>query len=245
MKKIFGIVFFFSTLMIFGQGQRFVYEYKFKPSKKANDSVRTELMNLDVFKDYSVYYGQKKFQSDSMSMNTFIEQHKNGDTFFSASGIGGYWNSGDVIHKKKPDNKILWKTNVGENSLEVEDQLLGKWKIESETQTIANYPCQKAELDFGGRKWTAWFTTKIPIQDGPYKFSGLPGLIVALNDHSGSHNFVLKGANKLENEQQSWEYISTLQLSAIFPPAFQRKIPHEIANEKLTFKKPKTIEKLT
>lgn len=33
---------------------------------------------------------------------------------------------------------------------------------------------QKATCDFAGRKWIAWFTTEIPIQDGPYKFYGLP-----------------------------------------------------------------------
>src|SRR5690606_1469092 len=42
--------------------------------------------------------------------------------------------------------------------------------------------CQRADIRFGGRDWVAWFTTEIPIPDGPYKFCGLPGLIVSIAD---------------------------------------------------------------
>ena len=45
----------------------------------------------------------------------------------------------------------------------------------------------KAVTEFAGRKWTAWFTEELPFQDGPYKFRGLPGLIVKLEDATQSH----------------------------------------------------------
>lgn len=56
---------------------------------------------------------------------------------------------------------------------------------------IGEYKVQKAETDFGGRKWTAWFTTDLPYQDGPYKFGGLPGLIVKVEDDKGEYSFDL------------------------------------------------------
>ena len=52
-----------------------------------------------------------------------------------------------------------------------------------------------------GRKWTAWFTTEIPIQDGPYKFRGLPGLIVKIEDETKSHCFALNGIKNLTPEE--------------------------------------------
>lgn len=68
-----------------------------------------------------------------------------------------------------------------------------QWVIQPDTKEINNLPCQKALLNFGGRSWTAWFSLDIPISDGPYKFSGLPGLIVALVDSTASWKFELIG----------------------------------------------------
>ena len=40
---------------------------------------------------------------------------------------------------------------------------------------MASFDCQKAECDFRGRRWEAWFTTEIPVGEGPWKLRGLPG----------------------------------------------------------------------
>ncbi len=49
--------------------------------------------------------------------------------------------------------------------------------------TILNYQCHKAETTFRGRSYTAWFTIDIPINEGPWKLYGLPGLILKLEDN--------------------------------------------------------------
>lgn len=66
-----------------------------------------------------------------------------------------------------------------------------QWHTTEETDTIKGYSCQKAYANYGGRKWFAWFAPEIPIFDGPYKFSGLPGLIVSVYDSTGSWQFSL------------------------------------------------------
>ncbi|MCC3217850.1 GLPGLI family protein [Chryseobacterium sp. X308] len=57
-----------------------------------------------------------------------------------------------------------------------------KWKILSDRKKIGSYNSQKAVITYGNREWTAWFSNDIPINDGPYIFRGLPGLIVSVAD---------------------------------------------------------------
>ena len=63
------------------------------------------------------------------------------------------------------------------------------WRITSEIDTIHNYVCQKAICDFGGRTWEAWFTSELPFSDGPYKFCGLPGLILNIADTENHYSW--------------------------------------------------------
>jgi len=58
------------------------------------------------------------------------------------------------------------------------------WEIKNETKIISNYNCIKAEIMFRGRKYIAWFTTKIPIRLGPWKFTNTPGLIMQIYDET-------------------------------------------------------------
>lgn len=76
------------------------------------------------------------------------------------------------------------------------------WQILPDKKQIAGYTTQKSQTEFAGRKWVAWFTTEVPIQDGPYKFSGLPGLIVEVADETGSHKMELKGLKKIKKQAE-------------------------------------------
>lgn len=58
-----------------------------------------------------------------------------------------------------------------------------EWNFsDEETDSIMGYDCRKATVEFAGRNYTAWFTPEIPLPFGPYKFGGLPGLIIKLED---------------------------------------------------------------
>ncbi len=72
------------------------------------------------------------------------------------------------------------------------------WQIMDSTQTLNGYVVQKASLHFAGRDYVAWFTLQIPIPNGPYLFSGLPGLIVKMYDLPKEYIFTLKSIKKLE-----------------------------------------------
>lgn len=57
-----------------------------------------------------------------------------------------------------------------------------KWTLQKETATIIGYRCQKAICHWRGRDFVAWFTRQIPLKSGPWKFGGLPGLIMKVYD---------------------------------------------------------------
>ena len=82
-----------------------------------------------------------------------------------------------------------------------------KWQILSESKEILGYKCQKAQGEFRGRKYIAWFTSDIPHSDGPWKFCGLPGLILAVQDTDGYFVFTCIGIeNKQSKPIRFWTY---------------------------------------
>ena len=73
-----------------------------------------------------------------------------------------------------------------------------RWNIQEESKMISDYKVQKATTTFAGRNFIAWFTPEIPITEGPYKFGGLPGLILSLEDTQGHYVFNFKSFEKLK-----------------------------------------------
>lgn len=68
------------------------------------------------------------------------------------------------------------------------------WVInEDSTKTVLGYQCVMASTDYHGREWTVWFTPEIPLQDGPWKFCGLQGLVLEASEPSGQHRFSITG----------------------------------------------------
>lgn len=68
-----------------------------------------------------------------------------------------------------------------------------QWVICDSVKSLLDYECILAEIDYHGRHWKVWFSPEIPIQDGPWKFHGLPGLILSAEDSSGMHKFESTG----------------------------------------------------
>ena len=66
---------------------------------------------------------------------------------------------------------------------------LMKWTLGKEIMEICGHKCQKATCHFRGRDFIAWFAPDIPIRKGPWKFGGLPGLIMKVYDKDNLYTF--------------------------------------------------------
>jgi GLPGLI family protein len=100
---------------------------------------------------------------------------------------------------KESSNQITTIDNTNRERFEYsEPKNSFNWQLLPDTATIDGFHCEKAITKFGGREWIAWFTSEVPINDGPYKFCGLPGLIMKIHDSKNYYVFTLTGLiNKL------------------------------------------------
>ena len=62
---------------------------------------------------------------------------------------------------------------------------VNNWTLSDEQRTIGEYNCRRADLDKGGRHWTAWYTNDLPNTGAPRDFHGLPGVVIELSDADG------------------------------------------------------------
>ncbi|SFM99599.1 GLPGLI family protein [Chryseobacterium oleae] len=203
MKKVITLFILLLTLSVCAQSQRFIYEYKFSIDSTARDVQETEIMFLDVIPKGSNFYSSDVFKSDSIWAAAMDMHVKRGiETDFSKIKFKGKIRYS--VEKSYPDYSVIFFNSLGIDRYMVEERRKQKWKILPDKAKIGELAAQKAVCEFAGRKWTAWFTTDLLIQDGPSKFYGLPGLIVKLEDSSQTHSFELKGIKKLP-EGYEWK----------------------------------------
>jgi GLPGLI family protein len=135
---------------------------------------------------YTDYYGLK---ADSL-YDVYVKMGDDLSTIFTKIHPYIKGSSRENIFKDYPQGKITSTNLFGGSSYLYEEASVNiDWKLESGNMTIAGYKCKKASTTLFGRKYTAWYTPDIPISNGPWKFSGLPGLILKVEDSKKEVSF--------------------------------------------------------
>lgn len=100
------------------------------------------------------------------------------------------------IYKDFKNKELYNSESIFRNQYLINDTLNNfNWIISNEEKIIENYSCKKAKTKFRGREFEAWYAESIPISNGPWKFCGLPGLILEVYDTEKIYNFKLTGLN--------------------------------------------------
>ena len=201
MKIKFSILLLLITGLCFAQSNQFIYEYTFKIDSLNRDKSDSENMVLQTSPKGSKFYSQVRAVFDSTMMATIMSPKAADQTHFDFTHVKR-GKVGSEVYKTYPDYKTTLKKTIGSTGLLLTNEQNINWKITNEKDKVLGYDVQKATADWRGRKWVAWFTSEIPLQDGPQAFSGLPGLILKVEDSKGDHSFKLIATKKIKAEQK-------------------------------------------
>lgn len=213
MKKLYKFLFLAVTCTISAQNYRFVYEYKIRTDVERKESQVTDYMNLDSDGKKSYFYNAVKYERDSV-----YHVDKDLKALFKSKNYDR--NLGYIIEKNYSKREASLYDKYKTVNLVITDSEVPKWSVQKEFLNINGMNCQKAVTRYKGREWEAWFSKDYPISDGPYKFSGLPGLVVRIRDLDNDHifnmiqvkkinsifSFVPK-SNKRMTEQEYWKLL--------------------------------------
>ena len=184
----------------FTDESKYLATYKFTYQTDSTDvnSVKSEEMLLYLGEESSEFSSAGKAVRDQMLRNR-NKSNRSAAEFSRLQKEMPQTSLHYSIFKHFPSAKISFTESIAMDEFRYsQDMNLFNWKIKEERKEIAGYKAQKATTTFAGRDYIAWFTPEIPIPDGPYKFSGLPGLILEIRDTKDHYVFELIRFEALE-----------------------------------------------
>ena len=194
MKKHFLLLLVFITNFISAQNFTsdiaYFYSYSYHTDSTNVNKINTEDTVLLTNSTESLFCSYTKMKNDS----TILSNIKKGSLVIDYS----------VLPKSKVNQIIYF--DKGKESMIAYDKVINvtfsfpvsslRWNLGSDIKKIGEFDCQNAYCYVNGRKFEAWFTKSIPISEGPYRFKGLPGLVIEVYDDKKLFHFVLNGIKK-------------------------------------------------
>lgn len=174
------------------------YQLTFRPDSTA-PVTRTEEIRLLI----GAHWSQSESQGKHLLDSAFTAFASLPETPESAEQIGKFYSNlprtgfRHTVYKNLSSRKLIWHELINTTPYQYEEALpVLAWHLMPDTATITGYHCQRATVRFGGRTFDAWFTRQVPVSEGPYKFYGLPGLIVRVGDTRQSYTYTLTSLRK-------------------------------------------------
>lgn len=183
-----------------------VYYQKFEEEPK----IEKDLMRLDI--------GEHSSQYVSVRLE-FVSKHKN-DIIAKKIKIPyeGYTTLRDEVYKNTPQSGYIKFIHMP-GWISCRDKIDGlfEWKLLEGDSIVCKYPCHKAVTTFRGRTWTVWYTLDLPYSDGPWKFCGLPGLVLHAYDSDGYFRFNCIGIEKGDGHEIKMKTPSSGVIDTVMP----------------------------
>lgn len=179
------------SVIVFSQNKNYKITYRhnlqYDTLKMLNDTLGFEaiLIGNSMESNYSFAKMPKNVgpvKNDEKTFQDITNQKKAGT--FTVRGAGFRYDSiGNMVYQNKKNKTLFVREKMTNEYIVTEEKMpVIKWKITNEVKKINQYTCTKATAYFRGRDYIAWFTTDLPIVEGPWKFKGLPGLVLDIED---------------------------------------------------------------
>ena len=206
--KQFYIPFIFLLISSLVPAQELTDKFKYKATydltwqidSTNSESIQNETMVLFIGDKISRFSSESQYIADSIK-EAYKDRERTQQSFnemrskMPMSALNFY-----VFKRQNSAQVSFTEKIVKDNYRYTQDIDDLNWEILPETKEVAGFVAQKAKASFSGRDYTAWFTTEIPISEGPYKFRGLPGLILKISDNNDYYTFKLNGFKELNDE---------------------------------------------
>ncbi|ROI10086.1 GLPGLI family protein [Chryseobacterium sp. H3056] len=160
----------------------FTYLLQFKPNIFNRDHIVKELYSLQISDKRAFFISENKIKFDS----AFSSEYSKKSPVINMTHLPSSGSNFLIIQTN--DNSQFFES-VGMTLLSYNNPVITDWKLVDESMIINTFMCKKAEVHYKGRDWIAWYSTEIPLPYGPYKFNGLPGLIVKITDKSNDYQY--------------------------------------------------------
>lgn len=108
---------------------------------------------------------------------------------------------------------------------------LMKWELNNDKIDLNGRVGYGATTFFRGRYYVAYYDPKIPFENGPYKFGGLPGLIIKLYDKDMLWNFELTNIVRRKNDitVNRINYVGDYNFFLSIYPEWRRRMEEKLA----------------
>lgn len=181
MKNISIIILFFLSLNIFSQH----VEVEYSVFENTNDAVlaTSTTYNLILNENQSIYFNNNDSIKQFKYQNLIFDVKKIGElTQVKLSDNHYAYIKQDFFYKNYIKDTLIFNEIILNKKIFVGEKTnLFNWEIKPKSDTIVlGFKCQKALAKFRGRIYEATFSNEIAPYGGPWKFDGLPGLIVAV-----------------------------------------------------------------
>ncbi len=185
---IFYYIFLFSSLIDNNINAQDMYSLTYEYTSHIGNMSESKLIIQNHESVFKIFYKkQGEIINEDGTLNKYVLDDELG-TFMYSNDFDNYVRT--PFRKSKGGTAYVYKKGAV------------KWELTGGAKIIKEYSCQEALVTLNGRSFSVWFTPEIPINKGPLKINGLPGLIIEVKEKNGFCKLSLLKIKKSDEDQK-------------------------------------------